>query len=301
MAEPDDSEIRQNIVDELGYAEGSRGKLIPFSYVGGKYKHLNWLLPLLPEKKTYVEPYGGSGVVLLNREQSDVETFNDKYSDVVTFFRAVRDSPKELLQKISLTPYSEEEFELAKNRHDGLSDVERARRFFVIVNASYDKNIADPNFSYSVNYSSRGVSKKISSYQAKLKRLVPIAERLADVQITNRDALDVIETFDTDQGLIYCDPPYPPEVREFEDVYGVEMGVEDHKEMAEILRQCEADVAVSSYHTDLYEELFVEHGWKRIDGEEKRLSSSPESSTTRTESLYVNYDVTDDMLEAAFE
>lgn len=295
-------DIRNDVVENLGMEDGSRGKLIPFSYLGGKYKHLNWLLPLLPEKKTYVEPYGGSGVVLLNRDSSDVETFNDKYSEVVTFFRALRDSPKELLQKIALTPYSEEEFENAVVRSDTMSDVERARRFFTVVNASYDKNLNQPNWSYSVNYSSRNVSKKISSYQAKLRRLLPIADRLTDVQITNRDAIDVIETFDTEKGLIYCDPPYPPQTREFEDAYGEEMVEQDHREMAATLRDCDADVAVSSYHTELYNELFIEHGWERVDAEEKKLSASQGTGegTSRTESLYVNYEVTDEMLDNAF-
>lgn len=295
--------VRDDIVKNLGHEDGSRGKLIPFSYLGGKYKHLNWLLPLLPQRKTYVEPYGGSGVVLLNREQSEVETFNDKYSEVVNFFRVLRDRPRELLQEITLTPYSEEEFEKATKRHDGLSDIERARRFFLVVNATYDQNIDNANYSYSVKYSSRGVSKKISSYQAKLRRLLPIADRLMDVQITNRDALDTIETFDAEDCLIYCDPPYPPEVREFEDAYAVEVGEDHHREMASLLCDCEADVAVSSYHTDLYDELFLQNGWTRLSAEEKKLSSSPGTGegTTRAESLYVNYDVTDEMISEAYD
>lgn len=298
----DAASVRTDIVDNLPVDNGSRGKLIPFSYLGGKYKHLNWLLPLLPQRKAYVEPYGGSGVVLLNREQSDVETFNDKYSEVINFFRVLRDNPDELMHKIALTPYSEEEFERAITGTDGCSDLERARRYFLLVNASYDQNLQNPNWSYSVNYSSRGVSKKISSYQAKLRRLVPIAERLLETQITNRDAVDVIQTFDTDDGLIYCDPPYPPEVREFDDAYGVEMEAADHREMASALRDCKADVAVSSYHTDLYDELFISHGWERVDAEERRLSASQGTGegTTRQESLYVNYDITDEMLSAAF-
>lgn len=295
--------IRQDIVRNLELDKGSRGKLIPFSYLGGKYKHLNWLLPLLPQKKAYVEPFGGSGVVLLNREQSDVETFNDKYSEVINFFTVLRDSPKELLQRISLTPYSEEEFKTAVKRDEGISDIERARRFFLVVNASYDKNLHNPNWSYSVNYSSRNVSKKISSYQAKLRRLLPIADRLTKVQITNRDAIDVIQTFDTGSGLIYCDPPYPNEVREFSEAYAVETDRSFHEELAEVLYECDADVAVSSYNSELYNELYLEHGWDRVEAETKKLSASQGTgeATERQECLFVNYEITGDMMEAAFD
>jgi len=298
-----DEQIKDDIVRNLGYADGSRGKLIPFSYLGGKYKHLNWLLPLLPQTKSYVEPYGGSGVVLLNRDPVDVETFNDKYGEVVTFFRAVRDSPRELLQEITLTPYSEAEFDTAVTRTEEMSDVERARRFFMVVNGSYDNNLNSPNWSYDVKHSSRGVSKKISSYQAKLRRLMPIADRLTDVQIANKDAIDVIERFDSPKTLIYCDPPYPSTTREFPDAYVNDMTDADHREMAQILRDCDADVAVSSYHSSLYDELFVDHGWQRIDASETSLSASPSSGSgsTRTESLYVNYTITDTMYNRAFD
>ena len=36
-------------------------KLIPFGYYGGKFSHLDWLLPLLPECHHYCEPFAGSG------------------------------------------------------------------------------------------------------------------------------------------------------------------------------------------------------------------------------------------------
>ena len=34
----------------------SRRKLIAFGWYGGKYNHLGWLLPLLPESHHYCEP-----------------------------------------------------------------------------------------------------------------------------------------------------------------------------------------------------------------------------------------------------
>ena len=52
-------------------------KLIPFGWYGGKFSHLDWLLPLLPRCHHYCEPFAGSGAVLLNRDPSSVETFND--------------------------------------------------------------------------------------------------------------------------------------------------------------------------------------------------------------------------------
>ncbi|HLI08591.1 MAG TPA: DNA adenine methylase [Ktedonobacteraceae bacterium] len=63
-----------------------RRRLIAFGWYGGKYSHLNWLLPLLPRTTHYCEPFGGSAAVLINREPSPVETYNDLHSEVVNFF-----------------------------------------------------------------------------------------------------------------------------------------------------------------------------------------------------------------------
>ena len=83
-----------------------RRKLIAFGWYGGKFNHLDWLLPLLPDCHHYCEPFGGSAAVLLNRAPSLVETYNDLDGEVVTFFRVLRNQKDELIEAIGLTPFS---------------------------------------------------------------------------------------------------------------------------------------------------------------------------------------------------
>jgi DNA adenine methylase len=105
---------------------------IAFGWYGGKYSHLDWLLPLLPETKHYCEPFGGSAAVLINRKPSPIETYNDLDGELVNFFCVLRDDKTSLLEAIGLTPFSREEFELAiQDITDDVSNLERARRFFV--------------------------------------------------------------------------------------------------------------------------------------------------------------------------
>ena len=59
------------------FHQNRRRKLIAFGWYGGKFSHLEWLLPQLPECHHYCEPFSGSAAVLLNREPSPVETYND--------------------------------------------------------------------------------------------------------------------------------------------------------------------------------------------------------------------------------
>jgi len=67
----------------------------------------------LPACHHYCEPFAGSGVILLNRKPSSVETYNDLDGEVCNFFRVLRDHKDELVEKIGLTPFSREEFALA--------------------------------------------------------------------------------------------------------------------------------------------------------------------------------------------
>ena len=106
--------------------------MIAFGWYGGKYSHLDWLLPLLPTSTHYCEPFGGSGAVLINRAPALVETFNDIDGDVANFSRILRDNKEDLLEAIGLTPFSREELRIAVTEPtEKISDLERARRFFV--------------------------------------------------------------------------------------------------------------------------------------------------------------------------
>ena len=111
----------------------TRGKhRIVFGWYGGKFSHLDWLLPLLPCSHHYCEPYSGSGAVLLNRNPSPVETYNDIDGEVTNFFKVLRDHQDELVRRISLTPFSREEY--YKSIYDDLDEVdeiELARRFYI--------------------------------------------------------------------------------------------------------------------------------------------------------------------------
>ena len=128
---------------------GSR-KLIAFGWYGGKFNHLDWLMPLLPECHHYCEPFAGSGAVLFNRAPSPVETYNDLDGEVANFFRVLRDTPDEIIRVIALTPFSREEFYNAVSlSQKKLSDLERARRFFV--RARQARTISNPSDTRPIN------------------------------------------------------------------------------------------------------------------------------------------------------
>ena len=166
-------------------------KRIAFGWHGGKLSHLSWLLPLLPNCHHYCEPFGGSGAVLLNRSPSPVETFNDLDSDVVNFFRVIRSDKDAFIKSIALTPFSREEFGIACDISQNISDFERARRFYIRVRQSRSalSQRAKPSWwGFAKTPTARGMSKSVSRWVTGIDGLSDVVDRLIRVQIENRDA-----------------------------------------------------------------------------------------------------------------
>jgi len=262
---------------------------IAFGWYGGKYSHLEWLLPLLPASHSYCEPFAGSAAVLINRPAAPVETYNDIDGEVANFFRMLRDRRDELIELIALTPFSREEFDIACQPPEAdTSNLERARRFYIRarqVRTGLAQTASLGRWANCKNTSRAGMSGVVSRWMGGVDQLPEIADRLLRVQIENRPAIEVIELYDSPQTLFYCDPPYVHDSRGDAKAYGFEMTDRDHERLAETLHRIKGGAAVSGYHSDLYDELFSD--WRCIDAPVKRCHSVKRD---RQEVLWTNYD-----------
>ena len=268
----------------------SQRKKIAFGWYGGKFSHLDWLLPLLPESHHYCEPFAGSAAVLLNRSPSPVETYNDIDGEVTHFFKVLRDKPNELIRGISLTPFSREEYYTAiYEDKEIVDDVERARRFYIRARQTRTGLAQTASLGRWANCkdSSRsGMSGVVSRWLGGIDALEGIAQRLIRVQIENRPAIDVIELYDAPNTLFYCDPPYYHATRGDSKAYGFEMDEKQHREFAKVVNRCSAKIAVSGYDHPLMTELFPASKWEKTRGTEKTIHST---KGTRTEIIWTNF------------
>jgi DNA adenine methylase len=269
-----------------------RSRLIAFGWYGGKFSHLTWLLPLLPKTTHYCEPFGGSAAVLLNREPSPVETYNDIDSEVVNFFRVLREQKEALIEAIGLTPFSREEFERAcTEAREGLSDLERARRFFIRarqVRTGLAQSASVGRWAHCILTSRAGMAGAVSRWLGSVEGLAEIAQRLLRVQIEHAPALEVIQRYDSEETLFYCDPPYPHDARGDANAYAHEMSDDDHRRLAEALHSVKGKVALSGYHCARLDHLYRD--WRCIEAPVKLCHSR---KTPRQEVLWVNYDIMD--------
>jgi DNA adenine methylase len=263
-------------------------KLIAFGWYGGKYIHLDWLLPLLPKTTHYCEPFGGSASVLINREPSPVETYNDLDGEVANFFRVLREQKDALVEAIGLTPFSREEFEQSISVNvDRVSDLERARLFYVRarqVRTGLAQTASSGRWAHCLLTSRAGMAGAVSRWLGSVEDLPEIAQRLLRVQIEHDDALTVIKRYDSEETLFYCDPPYPHDSRKDTNAYKYEMTDVQHRELSEVLHSVKGKVALSSYHGKLMNELY--HDWDCVEAPEKNAHSVKQP---RVEVLWTNY------------
>lgn len=266
----------------------NRRKIIAFGWYGGKYSHLEWLLPLLPDCHHYCEPFGGSAAVLLNRQPSSVETYNDLDGEVTNFFRVLRNEGELLVKAVGLTPFSREEFFVAcSSNGEEISDLERARRFFVRarqVRTGLAQTASIGRWANCKNTTRAGMSGVVSRWLGSVEMLPYIAERLLRVQIENRPATEIIRLYDSKQTSFYCDPPYPHSSRGDSKAYGNEMTDDEHAELSRALHRVRGKAAVSGYRCELMDTLYKD--FARRDAPAKLCHSVKKR---RQEALWVNY------------
>lgn len=250
-------------------------------YYGGKFNLAPWIISHFPEHRSYVEPCGGGASVLLQKQRSPIETYNDIYGDVVNFFKVLREQTDELIRQISLTPYAREEYELSKQPCTG--ELERARRFFMgnMLSISGNPLSSGLRIIKNANDARDRVAGVIDQLKVTAARLLSTPDCM--VQIENDTYQRIVTRFDSVDTLFYFDPPYVHSERTSIKEYVYEWATEDHETAADLLRSAAGYVIVSGYACPLYTDLYERHGWQRIDKE-----AQTNSGGKRIESLWLS-------------
>jgi DNA adenine methylase len=241
-------------------------------YFGGKWKAAPGIIEWFPPHKVYVELFGGGASVLLRKDQSEIEIYNDIDSDVVNFFRMMRERTGDLLFRLYFTPRSREEY-IKCVECDDVDPVEKARSFFVRSWQSYRPSGISAG-SWRTNKDKRSRHTQLS-----LDNLMDVIARLKDVYIENQDFRVVVELYDAFDTLFYIDPPYLKEGKEY--LYA--MSEQDHIDLACILADVEGYVVISATDSDLYRDLYTDWIWKPLNVQGLR-------GKAKTEYLIMNYE-----------
>lgn len=261
---------------------------------GGKWALAPWIIDHFPAHRVYVEPYGGAASVLMRKERSYAEVYNDLDEGVVNLMALLRNGYGEnLAAKLAMTPFARAEFEMAYLPSEDV--FESARRLIVRSFMGFGSNGHNPNvrtgFRAASNRSGTTPAHDWANYPDAMMRL---AERMRGVVVERRPAADVMRQHDGSETLHYVDPPYLPETRstksrksgERYNAYQHEMSVDDHRELLALLRELRGMVVLSGYPSALYDDALPE--WTRV---ERRALT--DGARERTEVLWLNPSVTE--------
>jgi len=99
----------------------------PFGYPGGKSRSVRNILQHLPYTDKFVDVFAGSGTILLAREPSRLEVYNDRYAGVTAFYRCVKSEKlcRQLVDWIDTTVHSKELWWWYKETWDSCEDQDR--------------------------------------------------------------------------------------------------------------------------------------------------------------------------------
>jgi len=236
-----------------------------FGYFGSKLRIAAKMHDRLPAHNCWVELFCGSAAMTIAKPEASIEIINDINEEIVNFYKQLRDHGDELLLKIELTPYARGELELSRMPTKGISDLERARRFFITammaVNGSF--GAAKGGFSVSSSYSRNGMEARVNRWYGMPEHLLTVVDRLKKVRIENKDAVVLFREFSKRPAtLIYVDPPYfGKRVKGYDhDADSKEF----HEELLDVAMKAKCMVFISGYESDLYNAMLTEKaGWKK--------------------------------------
>ena len=250
-------------------------------YPGSKWRIADWIISFFPEHHSYVEPFFGSGGVFFQKDPSNIETINDLDGEVVNFFEWVRNDPERLARAVYLTPYCRKVYDNAFSPAENSLDL--AVKFCIRAIMGYGFRTAGSKVGWKCDIQGRERAYVLKDWNELPEKIIFAAERLKEAQIECRPAVDIIERFNFENCLIYCDPPYLLETR-FGKQYKQEMTRGQHEELLDMLQKSKAKVLLSGYDSDLYNDALKE--WHK----EKIWSAARNSGKKKQEVLWMNFE-----------
>lgn len=252
----------------------------PISYYGGKQRLASKISSYIPKHTVYVEPFCGGAAILFKKPYPKItntnhyrEVINDIDNNLVNFFKQLRDNGNELVRKIELTLYSQEEHKISKDL-DIDDDLERARRYYINIQQSFSNLL---NSGWRTGVYGRNLS---LTWKNKINNLSSFVDRMQGVHISSEDAIRCISRWDSPQTFFYIDPPY---MNANQGHYrGYSIG--DYQDLIEKLKNVQGSFILSNYPNS----TIVPEEWEKIQFERHCFSSVSGQTNQKNKSKAAN-------------
>lgn len=229
-------------------------------WIGGKRALRNEILALFPDDvDRYVEVFGGAGWILFAKEikKGQLEVFNDMDGNLINLYRCIKYHCTALQEELQWLPSSREVYYDFKEQIScrGLTDIQRAARFYYLVKISFGSN-------------RRTFATSNKSVDNRMEYLAKVKVRLKGVIIEQKDFEDIIKVYDRKTALFYLDPPYVGS----EKYYDVPFDREDHYRLKTALEKIKGRF-ILSYNNDAFiRELYASYQIREISRKNELLA-----------------------------
>jgi DNA adenine methylase len=175
-----------------------------FRYPGSKNKAANEIISYFPQHDLFAEIFGGSAAVIIRKEISKVEIYNDIRNDLVNLFQVLVHNFDEFENKAQFMVNSRSWFyDIKEGKLPNTDSIDKAINTYYTLKFSFAGRRS--GWPLSINQNSRP--------SIDLKFLKKISTRFSQVQITDYDykkAITKIQDQNKDHKILYyLDPPYP--------------------------------------------------------------------------------------------
>ena len=283
----------------------------PLKWHGGKHYLAKKFIAMMPPHLHYVEPYGGSLAVLLERdpnrnwlhpgngaavpshEKGCSEVVNDVHGELMNFWKVLQgpETFSAFQRIVEAVPFSEEMWELAGLYSQHSEAVDRAVGFFIRCRQSRAGTFT--GFApLTRRRTRRGMNEQASAWLTTIDGLPEIHSRLKQVIVLNHDALQVIKQQDGEHTLFYLDPPYLAETRASTGQYDHEMSEAEHSQLLAVLSNCKGKFLLSGYPSELYEAMSRKCGWHHVDFDLPNNAGGGDEKRRMTERVWMNFEPT---------
>ena len=229
----------------------------PITYYGGKQRLADTIIAMMPAHKIYCEPFFGGGAVFFAKPKQGIEVINDHDNRLINFYLAVQNSFPELQHMIKNTLHSETMYYHAKdvwNERVEASDIEKAWAIWLITNGSFAGSM---HGGWKWDNGTSGSNAAVSLFNKRDAFQEDISARLQYVQISARDALQVIRDRDSPLTFFYLDPPYPGSVQQHYAGYTHKMLYD----LCQLLSTIQGKFILSQYWTQTLRFHILKYKW----------------------------------------
>lgn len=284
----------------------------PIRWAGSKKKILNEMLTFFDtESEYYIEPFLGSGVVLINL-MNNIEEFsfkniivNDINTNIINFYQLLKDNCK----------YLESNINKIIKEYNNLLNIEKKEIFYYDIRKKYNetknKNKKSIYFYFLMKAGYNGVYRenkrgnfnvpfgKKEKLNFDITNIRNLSNKLANVEFYNYDYIEFLEKMKKrkilEYAFVYCDPPYIPEekiINKKQELYTNKSF--EHTEFIEYVKNNKVNkILISMSESKKADSIYGVLNKYKIN--EIVRTINPKKTIRSTEVVYANYKINKEM------